>query len=117
MQFTLSPIAHQSIHGLYRVPLRKQRQDDTSPWEYTAFVGDNFERYYSDDTLPDILKERLAMIIASSKEVKRDIAFSQYEFYRPKTIPDGFLEIGWQAYDSFFVIVMSDEELEKLKGN
>lgn len=117
MQFTLSPIAHQTIYDLYRVPLRKQRKTDTSPWEYTAFVGDKFERHYTDDTLPDILKERLAMIIASSKEVKRDYEFSQYEFYRPKTIPDGFLEIGWQVSDSFFVIVMSDEELEKLKGN
>ena len=98
--------------------MQKHRKDDASPWEYTIFVGDNFKRHYSDDTLPDFVKERLTMIVASSKTNRRDWEFSQYDVYWPyKILPEGFEEIGWQVSDTYFVVAMSPDQLEELKGN
>jgi hypothetical protein len=107
---SLSPVAHPVNWGLIRVPLH--REDGV----YTVYVGDNFTRTYTDATLPDPIKMRLAMILASHQYVIRDIELLKAELYVNHG-PVELHDIGWQASDSYFCLVMPLKDLEDMKGD
>ena len=97
-----TPITHSILWGSYRVPLYRDRPADT----YEVFVGDNFIRYYRGDTLPDFIKEKLAMIYATPNlGIHEDMEVNQLNLminsYQPKLD-----EVGWQVSDSWFVVVL-----------
>ena len=110
---SLSPISHEFEEGLYRVPVRIEGE------KHTIYVGDNHKRMFDADTLPAFIKHKLAMIIVSATPeslVRTDVWLTNLELYNtPKT---GNLQtVGWRASQSMYIVVMSEEELDSLRGN
>jgi len=110
---SLSPISHEFEEGLYRVPVRIEQE------KHTIYVGDNHTRMFDTDTLPAFIKHKLAMIIVSATPeslVKPNVLLTNLELYAtPKA---GSLQtVGWRASQSMYVVVMSEEELDSLRGN
>jgi hypothetical protein len=106
------PITHSVLWGMYRVPLYRDRAYDT----YTVFISDNYLRHYTGDTLPDFIKEKLAMIHATPNlGIHEDMEINGLNLmlnsYQPKLD-----EIGWQASDSWFVIILTTQELASMQG-
>lgn len=106
----LSPVSHYTNPKLYRVPV--ERDGDN----YTIYVADNFVRNFTNESLPDEIKTKLAMIVAVSKTDVRDWEFYNSDMYVPKCPIEGYEEIGWQASDSYFCICVSTELLNELRG-
>jgi len=106
----LSPIVHSTNWALIRVPLI--RENGT----YIVYVGDNFTRTYSDRTLPDLIKMRMAMILASEQYVVKDGELLKNELYVNHG-PVDLHDIGWRASDSYFCVVLPKEDLEDMKGD
>ena len=106
----LSPVVHPTNWSLTRVPLHR------GEGIYTVHVGDNFTRTYTDETLPDPIKMRMAMILASDQFIVRDIELLKAELYVNHG-PVDLHDIGWQASDSYFCIVLPRTDLEDMKGD
>lgn len=81
---------------------------------YTVFVGDNMVRRYNDNTLPDKLKTKIAMILASPQKFIDDHAVDQLRVYTNHQSPE-LDEVGWRVSDSYFCLVLSREILDSLK--
>lgn len=100
----------------YRVPV--YQEEDI----HTMFVGDNFTRRFTSDTLPDFVKLKLSMIKASAKpelliddsqEDNPSFAIMLYSM-----LPfEGFETIGWQLSKQYFIVVLTEHQLESLKGD
>jgi hypothetical protein len=108
---SLSPVSH-PIAGLYRVPVRIEQD------KHTIYVGDNHTRMFDADTLPAFIKHKLAMIIVSAipeSLIRTDAQLTNLELYNPRV---GDLElIGWRASQTMYIVVMSEEELDSLRGS
>jgi hypothetical protein len=107
---SLSPMGHEFGDRLYRVPVQIENE------QHTVYVGDNHTRMFDADSLPDFLKHKLAMITVSGQgELLSDRELTRLHLFATKL---GDLEcIGWRVSESFYVVVMTDDELESLKGN
>jgi hypothetical protein len=95
--------------GSYRVPVRIEGA------KHTVFVGDEHLRIFDYDTLPTFIKHKLSMIIVSSNPevLFMDTQLSRLELF--KTQGDTPL-IGWRASNTMYIVIMTDAELESLKG-
>ena len=107
---SLSPVVHQTNWSLVRVPLHR------GEGIYTVYVGDNYTRTYTDTTLPDPIKMRMAMILASDQFVVRDRELLKAELYVNHG-PTDLHDIGWQASSSYFCLVIPKKDLEDMKGD
>ena len=107
---SLSPVVHQTNWSLIRVPLHR------GEGIYTVYVGDHFTRTYTDASLPDPIKMRLSMILASDQFIVRDTELLKAELYVNHG-PLDLHDIGWQASDSYFCIVLPQVDLEDMKGD
>lgn len=105
----LSPVVHQYDFGLYRVPLLKEGNS------YTIFVADGFNRVFDEDTLPDEIKTKMAMILANAKQIVADEKVTQLDLMST-TVDSDFRDIGWRASDSWFCIILSLASLLNLRG-
>lgn len=106
---SLSPITHEFGGGLYRVPVQIKNE------QHTVYVADNHKRMFDADSLPDFLKHKLAMITVSGQgELLNDEVLTRLHLFNTKR---GDLEcIGWRVTHTFYIVVMTDDELESLKG-
>jgi hypothetical protein len=104
----LSPVGHKKYWDLIRVPMLR------IDGNYTVFVGDNTIRRFTDDTLPDALKSKLAMILASVQNFKYDHDVDKLDIYTNSQSPE-LDEVGWRVSDSYFCLVMNRETLNSLK--
>jgi hypothetical protein len=108
---SLSPMGHEIGEGLYRVPVQIEKE------QHTVYVGDNHKRMFDADSLPNFLKHKLAMITVSGQGERiltSDDLLTRLVLFTTKK---GDLEcIGWRASPTFYVVVMTDDELESLKG-
>ena len=104
----LSPVVHPKRWDLIRAPML--RVDGN----YTVFVGDNSIRRFTDDTLPDVLKSKLAMILASAQNFKYDHDVDKLSIYTNSQSPE-LDEVGWRVSDSYFCLVLDRETLNSLK--
>jgi hypothetical protein len=109
-QLNITPIASEFGEGTYRVPVRIESE------KHTVYVGDNHLRIFDADTLPAFLKHKLAMIIVtgSAQLLERDDLLTRLKLYQTRgDMPN----TGWQASPSMFIVILSNDELESLKGN
>jgi hypothetical protein len=106
----LSPVVHPKVWDLIRLPVRKVND------EYIVYVADGFHRIYTDDTLPDVLKSKFAMILANggSSNVP-DSKILRLTLYTNTDSPE-LDEVGWRASDTYFCLVVDRLTLESLKG-
>lgn len=95
--------------GLYRVPVRIESE------KHTVFVGDNHLRIFDHNTLPAFIKHKLAMIIVSPNPefLPSDKSLSRLTLFQTQGETP---MIGWQASDTMYIVIMTDAELESLKG-
>ena len=105
----LSPMVSQYDWNLYRVPLRKIENN------YRIYVADFFTRDFDEYTLPDEIKTKMAMILASPQQIMKDDDVSLLELMStPKE--EGYREIGWRTSDTYFVVVLTYRTLCLLRG-
>ncbi len=105
----LSPVVHPKRWDLIRLPVRKVNN------EYIVYVADGFHRIYNDDTLPDVLKSKFAMILASEGRYILDSRIIRMTLYTNTDAPE-LDEIGWRASETYFCLVVDRPTLESLKG-
>lgn len=104
----LSPVVHQKNWDLIRVPVIR------ADGHYTVFTGDSTTRMFTEDTLPDVLKSKMAMILASEGRYKRDYEVYRLDVYTNNQSPE-LDEVGWQVSPSYFCLVVSREIMNSLK--
>ena len=80
---------------------------------FVVRVGkDYFVRYLTLDTMPDEMKEALAMIHAFD--------WSQYPVAPPQThhpdYPEVLRDVGWMTAPDEYTMVLSEKTLEELRG-
>lgn len=112
MNEKLSPVVHQTNTDLVRLPMRKIDN------HYTAYVADGYQRNFDENTLPDLLKSKFAMILASPEMLllyDRELSVLVMGLYVNTMSPE-FNDIGWRASDTYFCLIVTREFLESLKG-
>jgi len=108
----LIPLVHQTMWNLHRVPMSKIGKERA----YLMHVKEGVNRIWTDETMPDFIKTKLTMILASQvKEPIPDDELNRIELYINHDNPE-LGEVGWRASESMFIIVMTDEELRSLWG-
>jgi hypothetical protein len=105
----LSPVVHPKKWELIRLPVRKIDE------QYIVYVADGFHRIYTDDTLPDVLKSKFAMILASEGRYMLDSRIIRMTLYTNTDFPE-LDEVGWRASETYFCLVVDRPTLESLKG-
>ena len=106
----LSPVVHQTNSDLVRLPMRKVDN------HYTAYVADGYQRNFDENTLPDLLKSKFAMILASPDvPLSYDYELQVIGLYVNTMSPE-MNDIGWRASDTYFCLIVTREFLESLKG-
>jgi hypothetical protein len=104
----LSPVVHPKNWDLIRVPMLRAVDG-----HYTVFVADKTIRRYTNDTLPDALRSKLAMILASPQTWRDDHDVDKLSLYTNNQSPE-LDEIGWRVSDSYFILVMNRKILNSL---
>jgi len=106
----LSPVVHPKRWELIRLPVRKVNN------EYIVYVADGFHRIYTDDTLPDVLKSKFAMILANGESANvPDSKILRLTLYTNTHAPE-LDEVGWRASKTYYCLVVDRLTLESLKG-
>jgi hypothetical protein len=105
----MSPVVHHKDWNLIRVPLRKIGD------KYDVFVSDDLVRHYDERTLPDVLKSKMAMILASPQpNLIPDERLQKLNVYSV-TMPELAL-VGWRVSDTWFCLALDRLTLNSLKG-
>lgn len=90
-----------------------KRQDDG---EFDVHVGKNYIRRFTLDTMPDRLKQSVAMVHAFDWPTilagRRYIPLSFKEYY-----PEEAKEIGWMTGAGEYALVIEKSLLDELRGN
>ena len=105
----LSPVVHPKNWDLIRLPVRKVIND------YIVYVADGYHRIYTDETLPDVLKSKFAMILANGEKFLPDSKILRLTLYTNTHAPE-LDEVGWRASETYFCLVVDRPTLESLKG-
>jgi hypothetical protein len=87
-------------------------------------VGDNMVRIFALDALPDCLRLQLAMVHAwdwtplvdITKDWHRSTFHGDNFFKCPIWYPEECRDIGWMMSDTEYVLVLSEEVIEELRG-
>jgi hypothetical protein len=105
----LSPVVHPWNWDLVRVPVR--RIED----HYIVYVADGYHRRYDEDTLPDELKTKMAMILASVQKVMPDHELDKLSLYQNRQ-GEQLDEIGWRPSESYYCVVLTRPTLALMRG-
>ena len=105
----LAPVVHKTNWKLIRLPMR--RIED----HFLVFVADGYHRRYDKETLPDELKTKLAMILASPHTVIPDHKLDKLTLYHNNQSEE-LDEVGWRASESYYCIIVDRELLASMKG-
>lgn len=104
-----APVVHHRNWDLLRVPVRRVSG------EYVVYVADGFHRRYDDHTLPDELKTKLAMILATDWTYRSDDGLLKLMLYS-NNHSLALDEIGWRASESYFCLVLTRPTVAAMKG-
>ena len=105
----LSPVVHKKNWNLCRVPMR--RIED----HFIVYVADGYHRRYDKDTLPDELKTKVAMILATEHTVLPDHKLTKLDLYSNNQSLE-LDEIGWRASESYYCVVVTRPTLASMRG-
>ena len=106
----LAPVVHQRNWDLVRVPVRKIED------HYIVYVADGYHRRYDEETLPDELKTKMAMILASPHdEATSDLKLDKLRLYQNHQSEE-LDEIGWRASESYFCLALTRPTLASMRG-
>ncbi len=77
-----------------------------SYYEFVIYVGKDYIRRFTLDTLPELIKEKLVLIHSVGNN----------RLQEPQMCSDALREVGWLVGDSMYQIILSDEYLKELSG-
>jgi len=105
---------------IYKVPIFKKGN------VFVIWTGEGAVRYFNEDTLPDLVKVPLGIIMNSPRAAElnqkemsdMDMAKGvlQDELFKTGGLDKAFEDIGWQYNKYYYVVVLSAEELASIKG-
>lgn len=103
---------HQYNWLLYRVPLRRIGDD------HIIYLGNGRSRIYTAETLPDCIKHKLTMVLASPDVALHDERSMTWGVHKLMINNSAWHmnDIGWRSSDTYFVVVISSEDLDSLVG-
>lgn len=103
--------------GTARVPLEIHGETSTEKRFYKVNVGHDSLRYFYDETLPAVFKQRLA-VINSLREWGEDDYKSQspYTYIFNTNLPAELQDIGWKINVNKYCVVIPITELAVMKG-
>ena len=105
----MSPVVHPKDWSLIRVPLCKMHN------RYSVYVSDDLVRHYTDETLPDVLRVKMAMILASTQpQLIPEERMNKIDVYQC-SMPH-LNRVGWRVSNSWFCMVLDRLFLDSLKG-
>lgn len=105
----LVPLSHPWLEGLYRVPVKVTKE------KYRVFVGKNSTRLFTKNTIPPEILAKLVMATSTCKEYQLDKDMYEYDLYACLHRGD-MSDVGWRESESMYVVVLTDTELNQLKG-
>ena len=115
LSFSPAPFPHfddSLANNFWRVPMR------ILDGNYIIFLNQNIKRIFTSENLPDYIKLALAFIKASS--VNNPIADSElYELdlFIPEDMNNELSkETGWRASESWFILILSNQQINELAG-
>lgn len=87
---------------------------------HMVYVGNDSTRIFTPDTLPSMLKHRLAIIKSRSQGVNEKKALTHSMlgvFMHPprKDLSEEMEIIGWRSAETMYIVIVSEEELEQIK--
>lgn len=108
----LFPVSHKTLRNHVRVFMFRSEN-------YWVWVDMNYTRVYNDDTLPDMIKSKLAMILATPRykklhtntEVELNTLLPYMNYHNPE-----LESVGWQSTENLFCLVLPTQYLNSLKG-
>ena len=80
------------------------------------WVADKFTRVFDEDTLPDEVKSKMAMVLARGNPILHDHEVTHLNLMTTPLRNDEFIEVGWRVSDMWFVVVLSYNSLMALRG-
>lgn len=84
---------------------------------YNVYVGKDTTRRYKQEQLPSFILSKIIIAKELSTNPKLKSVYSIPSKYELFTCPeDGIESISWKISDSIYVIVLTKQELSKLKG-
>lgn len=106
----LSPVVHPKRWDLIRLPVRRVEGS------YYVYAADGLVRMYDEETLPDTLKGKFAMILASPQPpLMHERSLQKLHIYINGHNPE-LDEVGWRVSETFFCLIVDRETLESLRG-
>jgi hypothetical protein len=79
------------------------------------YVADKFTRVFDEQTLPDVVKTNIAMILARGDPIIHDHEVTQLSLMS-MPVNSELKNIGWRVSDSWFCMVMRFASLMELRG-
>jgi hypothetical protein len=105
-----SALPHASLDNHYRVPLVVDGNT------YVIYVGREYIRRYTDDDLPDFIRAKITMAKVRGNNIISDGFVNWYNVYSYTGESNSMEGIAWQVSDSVYVVVITQDELDFLKG-
>lgn len=103
MQYEVAPFMQMRDPDGYYVPINKLGPT------YIIYVGDNAKRFYTDDTLPDVVKTMLGLIYAMEPETGTDdYAVQSFMMHLAELRKNP--ELGFRVSESWCVLRFTLEE-------
>jgi len=109
------------IHGtqLMRVPVAVMKDDIDGSAHYTVFINGGMKRMYTNETLPDPIKAKLALINTSKEagEQFEDIPEESFKIQCDlyiKEHPKNFDDVGWRVSKHYYCVVMPMIDMAQL---
>ena len=106
----LSPVVHPKRWELIRLPVRRVEG------QYVVYVADGMVRRYDEETLPDALRTKFAMILATPQpELIHENNLQKLHVYI-NNHNEELWDVGWRVSETYFCLIVDRETLESLKG-
>ena len=82
-----------------------------------VYVADGLVRRYDEETLPDVLKSKIAMVLAAPQPTAliHENNLQKLHVYI-NAGNNEFDDIGWRVSETYFCLIVDRETLESLKG-
>lgn len=105
----LVPLEHPKNRDLLRVPVKVTKE------RYRVFVGKQSSRLFRGETMPPNILSKIVMANTVCTQYQSDKDMYEYDLYICKG-GDAMSDIGWRASESMYIVVLTQDELNELKG-
>ena len=122
----LMPMPHHELDDHWRVPVTKDTGIEPDPATkeltnkptYTVYLGDEYKRIFTEDTLPDYVLSKITMLEASvdikSPVLHDEFVMNSLDVHLPNR-HYALKDIAWRVSSSLYVVVLNNIEFNGLK--